>query len=419
MSPERLKVTSERGTLFLWIYLPGETSPVVAGRLDVDQTVAGSVGRFAYGRSYLDRQNAIPLDPVILPLNRNEFSLTALKGFPGVALDACPDRWGKRVIHRLYGAQIDPEGYLLLNDPGRAGALAFSRSPNELPVELSSREFSLKELLTATIAVESDQEVAPELLRALHPGTGGARPKCNVVDHDGVWIAKFPSIVDPHWVSIPRLEHGTMRLGQKCGINTARTRLEVVDGTDVCLVKRFDREVRDGQVVRHGYVSARTVFYSDQNFAKYGVESYGRLSTWMSRYGCQSDEREQLFRRMVFNVAVRNSDDHDLNHGLVHVNSSQYRLAEAFDVLPVLTPHSIHQHALVIGETAAGTVSNLVSSAAAFGLQRSQALEIVADVQKLVKTYWQETFYEAGLGDEEIRRLEPCFWEIPAHQVER
>lgn len=412
-------MTSERGTLFLWVYLPGETSSVVAGRLDVDHTVAGSVGRFAYGRSYLDRLNAIPLDPVILPLNSNEFTLTALKGFPSVVLDACPDRWGKRVIHRLYGAQSDPEGYLLLNDPGRAGALAFSRSPVEPPVELSSREFSLKELLNATIAVEADQEVAPELLRALHPGTGGARPKCNVVDHDGVWIAKFPSIVDPPWVSIPRLEHGTMMLGQKCGINTASTRLEVVDGTDVCLVKRFDREVRDGQVIRRGYISARTVFYSDQNFAKYGVESYGRLSTWMTRYGCQSDEREQLFRRMVFNVAVRNSDDHDLNHGLVHINGTQYRLADAFDVLPVLAPHSIHQHALVIGETAAGTVSNLVSSATAFGLQRSQALEIVVDVQKLVQAHWLETLYEAGLGDEEIRRLEPCFREIPAHQVER
>lgn len=412
-------MTSEREALFLWIYLPGAATPVVAGRLDVDHTVAGSVGRFIYGKSYLNRPNAIPLDPVTLPLISKEYTFTTLKGFPGVVLDACPDRWGKRVIHRLYGTQIDPEGYLLLNDPGRAGALAFSRSPEEPPVELSSREFSLKELLAASIAVETDQEVAPELLRALHPGTGGARPKCNVVDQDGVWIAKFPSIADPHWVSIPRLEHATMLLGQKCGINTARTRLEVVDGTDVCLVKRFDREIRDGQVVRHGYVSARTVFYSDQNFAKYGVESYGRLSTWMTRYGCQSEEREQLFRRMVFNCAVRNSDDHDLNHGLVHVNNTQYRLADAFDVLPVLNPHAIHQHALVLGDTAAGTVSNLVSNATAFGLQRSQALEIVADVQELVKTRWQETLYEAGLGDEEIRRLEPCFREIPAHQVER
>lgn len=129
MSPERLKMTSERGTLFLWIYLPSETSPVVAGRLDVNHTVAGSVGRFAYGRSYLDRQNAIPLDPVILPLNRNEFSLTALKGFPGVALDACPDRWGKRVIHRLYGAQIDPEGYLPAAQRSRSGWC-----PSVLPV---------------------------------------------------------------------------------------------------------------------------------------------------------------------------------------------------------------------------------------------------------------------------------------------
>ena len=141
---------SERGALFLWIYLPGATASVVAGRLDVGHTVAGSVGRFVYGKSYLDRPNAIPLDPVTLPLNSKEYTFTTLKGFPGVVLDACPDRWGKRVIHRLYGAQIDPEGYLLLNDPGRAGALAFSRSSDEHPVELSSREFSLRELLNGS-----------------------------------------------------------------------------------------------------------------------------------------------------------------------------------------------------------------------------------------------------------------------------
>lgn len=412
-------MTSEQQSLFIWLYLPDATTPVVAGRLDVRHTTAGYVGSFIYGKSYLDRQNAIPLDPVTLPLNSKEYTFTTLNGFPGVVLDACPDRWGKRVIDRLYGTQIDPDGYLLLNDPGRVGALAFSRSSNEPPIELSSREFPLEELLTAARAVESGEEVAPELLRAFHPGTGGARPKCNVVDQDGVWIAKFPSIKDPEWVSIPRLEHATMLLGQKCGINTARTRLDVINGKDVCLVKRFDREIRDGQVVRHGYVSARSIFYSDQSFAKYGVESYGRLSKWMTRYGCQSDECEQLFRRMVFNCAVRNSDDHNLNHGLVHVNNTQYRLAEAFDVLPVLTPHAIHQHALVIGDTAAGTVSNLISNSTAFGLQRSQALEIVCDVQNLVKTYWLDNLYEAGLGDEEARRLEPFFQEIPAHQIER
>ncbi len=412
-------MSSEQGALFIWVYLPDATNPVVAGRLDVSHTVAGSVGSFVYGKSYLDRQNAIPLDPVTLPLNSKEYTFTTLKGFPGVVLDACPDRWGKRVIDRLYGTQIDPEGYLLLNDPGRVGALAFSRSSDEPPIELSSREFPLEDMLAAARAVEAGEEVAPELLRAFHPGTGGARPKCNVVDQDGVWIAKFPSIKDPEWVSVPRLEHATMLLGQKCGINTARTHLEVIDGKDVCLVKRFDREIRDGQVVRHGYVSARSIFYSDQSFAKYGVESYGRLSTWMTRYGCQSDEREQLFRRMVFNCAVRNSDDHDLNHGLVHVNSTQYRLAEAFDVLPVLTPHAIHQHALVIGDTAAGTVINLLSNASAFGLQRGQANEIVNEVQNLVKTHWQDTLYEAGLGDEKIRRLEPFFQEIPTGQIDR
>ena len=405
--------------LFVWNYLPGSTIPVVSGRLDIDHTAAKPVGRFVYGKSYLDRPNAIPIDPVNLPLAEREFLFTELNGFPGVILDACPDHWGKRVIQRLFGSQVDPEGFLLLNDPGRVGALAFSRSASEIPVELSSREFSLKDMLAASVAVDEDRPIEPELLRALHPGTGGARPKCNVIDQDGIWIAKFPSMKDPHWISIPRLEHASMLLGQKCNINVAQTRLEVVDGVDVCLVKRFDREVMNGEVMRRGFVSARSVFYSDPNFAKYGIESYGRLATWMTRYGCQSDDCEQLYRRMVFNCAIRNSDDHDLNHGFVHIEDSQFRLAKAFDVLPMLSSNTIHQHALVIGDTAAGTVSNLLSSIAAFGLTHSQGQDIIVDVQEKVKSLWQETLYEAGFGDEEMRRLEPYFKEIPERQIER
>ena len=399
-------------SLFIWNFLPGATKPIVAGRLDIERTAAGTLGSFVYGRSYLALEESVPLDPVTLPLTPGSKEFTTPGGFPGVVLDACPDRWGIKVIDRIEGKKDFPLGYLLMNDPGHAGSLAFSTSSVEPPVELVSREFLLPELLDAAEAVEADSPVDPELLKALHPGTGGARPKCNIVADDAVWIAKFPSLDDAPWISIPRLEHATMRLAADCGIRAAQTRIETIAGKDVCFVKRFDRAITpDGKGVRHGFVSARTVFFADPGFAAVGTGSYGRLARWMTRYGCLDTERQQLFKRMVFNVAVRNSDDHELNHGLVQ-SKGRFCLSDAYDILPVLNTNRVHHHALLIGDSAAGTIENLLGNAAAFGMKHDEAKAVVSDVQQAIREHWQAIFYEAGLGDLEINRLARYFGPI-------
>ncbi len=405
-------MTSER--LFVWIYLPGQIAPVVAGKLELSRTPAGAIGRFVYGRSYVARREAVPIDPVRLPLREAAAEFTVLSGFPGAVLDACPDRWGIKVIDRLTGKRDYPAGYLLLNDPGRAGCLAFSCSANEAPEELASRQFPLAELLAATRDVEAGRPVDVELLKALHPGTGGARPKCNIVDGEAVWIAKFSSVNDDPAIDIPRLEHATMRLGRLCGIRTAETRILDIDGVAVCLVRRFDRDIRQGEIFRTGFLSARTVFYADHGYAAVVTGSYARLARWLPRYGCPTEQRQEVFRRMVFNCAIRNSDDHELNHGLAHVGGGDFTLAPAYDLVPVSTPHRVHHHALLIGDSAAGTVSNLVGNAAAFGLGREEALAIVADTQRVIRECWREVCYEAGLGDEALRRIEHVFLPIPA-----
>lgn len=402
-------------TVYAWIYLPQATEPVVAGRLDIEKTAAGTIGHFTYGQSYLARAEAIPLDPVVLPLARGVTDFVTLSGFPGCVLDSCPDKWGMKVIDRLDGSKAYPIGYILMNDPGRAGALAFSRSAEERPRELESRQFTLEELWEAANAVELNRDVDPELLKALHPGAGGARPKCNVVDQDGIWIAKFPSIQDNTRISIPRLEHAIMRLAEQCGIRTAETRLEKVGDKDICLVKRFDRTANGDQIYRKAFLSARSVFYADPAFASVGTGSYGRIARWLQRYG--QAEREEVFRRMVFNVAVRNSDDHELNHGLVYAERGSFNLSPAYDIVPVLTPHQVHHHALLIGDSSAGTVANLLSGIEAFGLNRNDALGIIADIESKIKGCWQEVFYEAGFGDSELRVVENVFRPIPLQKT--
>lgn len=407
--------TKSFDALYVWVYLPDAASPVVAGRLDVNLTPAGNIGRFNYGQSYFSRVDAIPIDPVALPLTKGSTTFTSLNGFPGAILDASPDAWGKRVIDRLQGKQANPVGYLLFNDPGRAGCLAFSRQPDEPPAVLQRREFDLDELLNAAQAVEADKPADPELLKALNPGSGGARPKCNIVEEGVTWIAKFPSL-DDRYISIPRLEHAAMMLAKSCGVDVAETQIRQVAGKDVCLVRRFDRSVyRDAPdaTTRRGFLSARTVFYDDPAYAAVGTGSYQRLSRWMPRFGASRADQQQLFLRMVFNVVMRNDDDHEQNHGLVHLHNDRFRLAPAYDIVQNLQPRQVNYHALLIGGSGAGTVANLVSVAEDFALSKDEALSMIQTVEHQVLNRWRDIFYEAGFGDEDIRKIEAVIRPIP------
>ena len=399
--------------LYVWVHLPHAAEPTIAGYLEITTTPAGSVGRFNYGQSYLNLPNAIPIDPVALPLKKGVETFTALNGFPGIILDAGPDAWGKRVIDRLKGHQPNLIGYLLLNDPGRAGALSFSKQPDEAPTPLQSREFTLAELMSAAEAVESNQPVDQELLKALHPGSGGARPKCTLIENDTTWIAKFSSI-DDRFISMPRLEHATMTLARSCGIHAAATQIRQINGKDICLVQRFDRQHQQGTITRCGFISARTVFFDDPAYASVATGSYQRLSRWMPRFGATINDKQQLFRRLVFNVVVRNDDDHELNHGLVHLQHDQYALAPAYDIVPNLQPRPVNHHALLIGDASAGTIANLLSIAEDFALNKTAALTIIQEIEAQVLNTWQDIFYEAGFGDEDIRKVAPVLRPIPS-----
>lgn len=407
--------------LFVWVYLPDSIVPTLAGRLTLSSLQGKQVGNFVYGTNYLSRSDARPIDPVSLPLSNKNVLITSLNGLPGVIADSCPDKWGIRVIDRFKGEGKEysfPVDYLLMNDPGRVGNLAFSRSSKDIPQELYGRQFELRELLQAARDVELNNPVSSELLIALHPGTGGARPKCNIVNSDGVWLAKFPSSADSV-ISNPRFEHATMLLASRCGIHVAQTKLEVIDGADVCLVKRFDREIVGGQITRNGFLSARSVFYDDPGFAQIGFGSYARLARWLPKYGCEQEDKLELYRRMVFNVSARNSDDHELNHGLVCNSKGAYSLSPAYDIVPSLHSNAIHRHALLIGEDANGTVESLLGNIKAFDLKHDEAVSIIEDIQSKIRENFVEVFYEAGFGDDDIRRIESCFSPIPVDRNSR
>ena len=201
---------------YVWIWLPGSTAPVVAGRLvrSDNQLI------FNYGQSYLARKEAIPIYEPELPLKAGALPLTAGLSMPSSIRDAAPDAWGRRVIiNHMLGrkgkdadpAELDELTYLLESGSDRIGALDFQKSATDY-VARQSRTATLDELQNAAANVEKGVPLTPELDQALLHGSsiGGARPKAMITDGGTKYIAKFSAQNDVY--SVVKAEFIAMRL---------------------------------------------------------------------------------------------------------------------------------------------------------------------------------------------------------------
>jgi serine/threonine-protein kinase HipA len=307
---------------FVWIWLPDETRPVIAGKLESDN---GKV-HFNYGKSYLERihdskpaiaiyEPELPLKPGILPL---------LEGLsmPGCIRDAAPDAWGRRVIINkkpgLKGAGtdtalLDELTYLLESGSDRIGALDFQRSPTEY-VPRAFNNASLEELLESAERAEKGLFLSPELDQALFHGSsiGGARPKALIEDQGKKYIAKFSSSSDLY--SVVKAEFIAMRLAALAGLKVAAVQLRKAANKDVLLIERFDRENTAAGWSRKAMVSALTLFGLHEMTARYA--SYEDLAEIIRhRFTHPKATLKELFSRLVFNILCGNTDDHARNHG--------------------------------------------------------------------------------------------------------
>jgi len=243
-------MSSSAQECFVHIVLPGETEFVTAGRFARATGAHGiAVGRFVYGRSYLARDNAVPIDPLELKLERRVYETTLLQGVFGALRDASPDYWGRRIIERHFGSPGPGELDCLLYSPDdRAGALGFGLEPQPpAPRRKFNRTIDLGKLQEFADAIIAGEELpqTPDAQRAqelMLKGTsmGGARPKAVVEDDGALWIAKF-NRRDDKW-NHARVERTMLMLACECGIDTAESRLTTFGDRDALLVKRFDRE---------------------------------------------------------------------------------------------------------------------------------------------------------------------------------
>jgi serine/threonine-protein kinase HipA len=246
---------------YVWMWLPGSIKPVVAGRL-YDAGANPLRYFFTYGRSYLERDNAIPLSPFELPLRRGEQEPTGMSIMPSCLRDGGPDAWGQRVLINKYGEKPLTElNFFLLSGSDRIGALDFQASSSKY-VPREKQAATLEVLLSAAELVEKRQPLPPELDMALLHGSsvGGARPKALIDEGDAQYIAKFSTSTDTY--DVVKSEYIAMRLAKLCGLEVAPVRLTRSMDRDVLLVERFDRERGEGKTFRKHMLSGLTAYAS-------------------------------------------------------------------------------------------------------------------------------------------------------------
>lgn len=410
-------MTSEpKREAFVWIWLPGATEPIVAGRLDRTGAFLEQqeVLTFAYARSYLERDGAISLYTPELPLRRGRIDPTAppadsgWRGYPvrgqrsalpiaGCLRDAAPDAWGRRVINlRLHGkpeVELDELTYLLLSGSDRIGALDFQDSPTTYIAR--GETATLEQLLQFAELVEAGQPIPQDLAAAAGHGTsvGGARPKA-LLDHEGrCFVAKFSSSTDSR--PVVKAEAVGMILARRAGINAAPVEVVRAAGKDVLLVERFDR-TRDG--ARRLVLSALTVLGLRETEAHYA--SYADLAEAI-RYPGWSDagaSLRELFRRLVFNICIGNTDDHLRNHAAFWDGES-LRLTPAYDLCPQVRSTSVASHALGITRDRANASQLRLARAVAadFGVTDRQADAMIEEILAVIQGEWEFACDEATL----------------------
>ena len=288
-------------------------------------------GAFRYSQEYLDSSDAFALDPVSLPL-RPELHEVDHPGVFNVFEDSLPDDWGKKLLVRKYNIsrqnQNIPSLLMAIGSSG-LGALAYANHDVPKQPTVDTSILHLSTLLDEAEKFEHGETRDSEISLLLGAGSspGGARPKALVFDEvtDTQYIAKLPSVKD--LVDVVKVEAATMSLAEKSGIHVAPTRLEACGSRHVLLVERFD-VVPSGR--RH-MISLQTLLKAHGYYTFRYIDVLNVIRKYSADPAVDSD---CLFRQMVFNAVVTNTDDHLKNFWMVYGVGEGWRLSPAFDLVP-------------------------------------------------------------------------------------
>lgn len=364
---------------------------------------------FRYGKKYLHQPSAEPVDYINLPLVSEPLFLT--EDNLGAIRDAAPDYWGRLVFQKVANIPEPSEiDYLLAPNAVRIGNLDFRQSPLTPEPAFDLPEYAdLPDIMSVAEAIESgtqlnEQQRKTALLLKIGSSLGGARPKCAVEIDEQLWLAKFPSKDDKF--SNAKIEAATMFLAAQAGITVPEIFVKDISGRDVFFIKRFDRATLD---VRKPYMSSLSMMgiseYDHRNF------SYLALANRMKTLGSTGDLTE-LFRRIVCNIVVRNTDDHPRNHGFLYENGT-WNLSPAFDITPTASTQgisSIARLAMACGEQGnEASKENLLSAAGVFGLSRDEASILFDQTANTISQNWRSAFAKFEVSEADAERFQHTF----------
>jgi serine/threonine-protein kinase HipA len=379
--------------LYLWL-LTRPRQPVLIGELNLVRSTQGV--SLQYTDTWLQRGFPLSED---LPLIDQEFLPSEKAVAVGAVDDARPDRWGERVIRFIdKPPRLSLLEYLYFAGDDRFGALGVSTSADEYlprrlgPLPTLANADELQELVRK---IQANEYVPEEQKRLITPGVtlGGTRPKA-LLDIDGEqWVIKF---ADGDPTDVPLIEHASMTLAKKAAIRVAPTMpVRLIHGHAIA-IKRFDRD----RSIRLHCLSAHVALRAAAE--RYG---YPELAQLLRRRGVTDrdlyvDHMRELFRRMVFNILIDNTDDHEKNHALLVTDAHQYELSPAYDVLP--SGQALGFQQMRVGEDEAdSTLTNALSMARMFSLDTDEAIKEIGRVASVVDE-WRMHFTSCGVTRADI-----------------
>ena len=405
----------EKGVL---TYVDLDGAPHFVGRLWARARQKKESASFEYDPSWLQNPVSFSLEPA-LQLGPGPFHTADDIPMFGAIGDSAPDRWGRALMRRMERRRADREkqvprtlfeiDYLLLvDDQTRAGALRFKAEEGgpflrESDAGRVPLVVELPKLLSAAQRVIDEDETDEDLRLLLAPGSslGGARPKASVREQDGrLEIAKFPRKDDE--VSTVLWEAVALKLAAKSGINVASARVEKVGRKPVLILQRFDRK----GVQRIPFLSAMSMLGAKDNQPR----SYLEIVDVLRRYGAAPKrDMEALWRRIVFNIMISNTDDHLRNHGFLYDGPDGWRLSPAYDLNPV--PVDIKPRILTTAineDDGTASLDLALEVAEYFELDASVARKIIRQTGRAVSN-WRSVARQTAINDTEIDRMASAF----------
>lgn len=409
--------------IHVFAHWSGMDAPQHMGELRVARSRGKEVFVFSYDQVWLKGGGRFALDPALRLFTGPQYVQEDQPNF-GLFLDTAPDRWGRMLMQRrealIARKQQRPvralaeSDYLLgVHDRSRMGALrfkldeqgAFLADDSDKPIPPMAR---LRELEAACLAIETgagrDQEKWLNLLLAPGSSLGGARPKASVIDPSGaLWIAKFPSRSDD--LDKGAWEWVTHQLAVRCGIFTAPARAQRFNGPGhTFLTERFDRTPQGERI---HFASAMTMLQRADGDDAHAGASYLEIAEFLMRHGAHTGrDLEQLWKRIVFNIRVRNTDDHLRNHGFL-LGAKGWELSPAYDMNP--EPQGTGLSLNIDAHSNALSMELALDVAPYFRVPHRKAKATITAVNKWVEASWMPLAKKAGIGRVAIEEMKAAF----------